>query len=440
MEQWLEQYRIFAVEWVQTNVLTTFTAAQWACILGALILAAIVVSVIRPRFETWVQTSVENELLRSAFLASTGIGYSIVFFVLAQICIATFVLRDHFPHWLFAASDLAFAWIVIRLISFIIPNRAIAKTAAVFIWGITLLQIVGVMVHIKAYLQGLSIAMGDAHITVYGAIKGIVMAALCLQVASLISRFTVKKIETTGSLSPTLQVLISKIVNILLYTAAILLALTSVGIDLTSLTIFSGAIGVGIGFGLKTIFSNYVSGILLLIDNSIKPGDTIEIGGVLGTVQDMRGRYASLLTRDGKEYLVPNEQLIANEVVNWTHSDRIVRLIVPVSIAYGTNTRQAKVLLEKASENVTRVLKFPAPVARIVELGDNAINMELWIWIADAEVGVRNVKSDVYFEICDIFEEHGISFPFPQRDIHIKQASALQVEVKGQGRRAADKK
>ena len=411
MDQWIESSLTQTVIWIHENVLTTFTAVQWACIFSAMAVAVIAGRIICPRFERWVEETVRNELLKSALLAISGVGHSLVFFFLAQICIGIFVLRDHFPHWLFAASDLAVAWIVIRLLSSLIPNKAIAKAAALCIWAITLLHILGLMVHIKAYLQGLSLDMGTTQITVYGAIKGLVMAALCLQIASVISTFTVKKIETSGDLSPTLQVLITKIVNILLYTAAILLAMTSVGIDLTSLTIFSGAIGVGIGFGLKTIFSNYVSGILLLVDNSIKPGDTIEVGGVLGTIRDMHGRYASLLTRDGKEYLIPNEQMIANEVINWTHSDEIVRLTIPVSIAYKTNKKTAKQLLEQAPDGVERVLKTPAPVARMVELGDNGIRMELRIWIADAEKGVKNVKSDILFNICDLFEENGIEFP-----------------------------
>jgi len=429
MGEVIESYLSQAVNWLQLNVLTANTAAQWVCILGALVIALLLGKFLRPRFLKWVEKTVSNEMFRSMLALPTGIGNSLIFFLIAQISIGIFIHQDHFPHWLFAASDLAVAWIIIRFITFIIPNRTLARTAAFFIWGITLLHIVGLLAHISTYLQGLSLTLGDASISVYGVIKGLLMAAVCVQIAAFISRFTVKRIETAGDLSPTLQVLIIKVINAALYTAAILLAMTSVGIDLTSLTIFSSAVGVGIGFGLKTIFSNYVSGVLLLMDNSIKPGDTIEIGGVLGTVRNMHGRYASLLTRDGKEYLVPNEQMISNEVINWTHTDRVVRLTIPVSIAYKTNKKTAKQLLEKAAEGVKRVLQSPAPVARMVELGDYAIKMELRIWIADAEAGVRNVKSDVLFSICDLFEENGIDFPFPQQDVTIKPDSVLQVEV-----------
>lgn len=430
MDQTIDQLVVKATSWLQANLLTVTTAAQWACVVGALFVAMVLGRLSLPRLSRWVEETISVGAVRSMLLASIEIGYSLIFFGVAQICIGVFVLLDHFPHWLFATSDLALAWIIISILVLIIPNRFISRLAAGIVWCITLLHILGLLNPIITHLQGLSLSMGDSRISVYGVIKGLLMAAICLQVASLVSRLAVKRIETARDLSPTLRVLVTKIINIALYTAAIILAMSSVGIDLTSLTLFSSAVGVGIGFGLKTIFSNYVSGILLLMDNSIKPGDTIEIGGVLGTVRDMHGRYASLLTRDGKEYLVPNEQLIANEVVNWTHSDRVVRLTIPVTIPFKVDKRMAKSLLEEATVGVGRVLRSPSPVARMVALRDHGIKMELRIWIADAEAGVRNVTSDVLFNICDLFEEHGIEFPFPQQDLTVKPDSVLQVDVR----------
>ncbi len=433
MDEAIENYVAQAVAWLQSNVLTATTVTQWACISAALVASILLGRILLPHMSRWVEASVSNDSLRTTLLGSAGIGYSVIFFSISQICLGVFVLLDYFPRWLFAVSDLTLAWIIISILALIIPNRFMSRMAAVAVWAIALLHILGLLSPIVIHLQGLNLSMGEAKISVYGVIKGILMTALCLQLASFVSRFAVKKIETAGELSPTLKVLSTKVVHIALYTAAIILAMTSVGIDLTSLTIFSSAVGLGIGFGLKTIFSNYVSGILLLLDNSIKPGDTIEIGGVLGTVGKMHGRYASLLTRDGKEYLVPNEQMISNEVINWTHSDRIIRLTVPVSIAYNADKKKAKELLEKAAEGVGRVLRFPAPVARMMELGDHAIKMDLRIWIADAEAGVRNVKSDVLFNICDLFEENEIEFPFPQQDVTVKPNSRLQVEISKAG-------
>jgi len=181
---------------------------------------------------------------------------------------------------------------------------------------------------------------------------------------------------------------------------------------------------------LKTIFSNYVAGILLLLDNSIKPGDTIEVGQVFGVVRDMHGRYTSVLTRDGTEYLIPNELLIAGEVVNWTYSDSNVRIKIPVGIAYHSNVKLAMKLLEKAASDVDRVLKDPAPAARLTGFGDNSVDLQLRVWIADAEDGVANIRSAVFVKIWELYHEHGIEFPFPQRDILLKPESELSVKIK----------
>jgi len=205
--------------------------------------------------------------------------------------------------------------------------------------------------------------------------------------------------------------------------------MSSVGIDLTSLAIFSSALGVGIGFGLKTVFSNYVAGILLLMDNSIKPGDTIEVGSVFGVVHDMHARYASVLTRDGTEFLIPNEQLISGEVVNWTYTDQNVRLKIPVGIAYDSDVEKALELLVEATKDVSRVLRHPAPAPRFVGFGDNSLDLQLRIWIKDAERGVTNVRSQVMLNIWRLFNEHGIEFPFPQRDVLIKPDSAIAVKL-----------
>lgn len=371
-------------------------------------------------------------MTRSMLLAPTGIGRCIIFLLFAQMGIGICILTmDTFPHWLFAAHDLAVAWVAIRLLTFIIPNRAMARVVALTIWSIAVLHILGLLEGLTVYLKGLSLNMGGANVSVYGALKGVLLAGLCLQIAALVSKFASGRIQSITDLSPSLKVLLSKVVNIALYTAALLFAMTSVGIDLTSLAIFSSALGVGVGFGLKTIFSNYIAGVLLLADSSIKPGDTIEVGTVFGVVEDMHARYASVLTRSGKEYLIPNEQLIANEVVNWTYSNKRIRLSIPVGVAYDTDLNYAKKHLEEAALNVTRVIKSPAPQARLIGFGDNSIDFELRFWIKDAESGVTNVKSEVLFKIWEAFKEHNIEFPFPQRDVAIKPGSTLQVELTG---------
>ena len=200
---------------------------------------------------------------------------------------------------------------------------------------------------------------------------------------------------------------------------ALLIGVNAVGIDLTAFTVFSGAIGVGLGFGLQKIVSNFVSGIILLAERSIKPGDVIEVGGTHGSVTSLGGRYTTLRARDGKEYLIPNETLITNQVVNWSYTARssasiLLRRRLRQRSAAGAPAR------DRGGEGDQRVQSSPEPVCHVTEFGDNGINFLLRFWIADPANGVINIKGDVFLALWDRFVEHGIEVPFPQRDLRIR--------------------
>ncbi|MDC0336475.1 mechanosensitive ion channel [Pseudodesulfovibrio sp.] len=429
MNKIFEKVVPFLTDWLQTNVLTWETGAQWLCAVGALLLAIVVWAILRKRISQWVEGHVKSEFFRSMLLAFTGVGGSALLILLLQTCAAAFTVAGITPIVLDAVSILAVAWIVIRLLSGIISNPALSKCAAISIWIVAALRIFGLLAPITDFLHGLSINVGDTSINALGFIQGIILAAIFLQGAAIMARFAARRIEKVKDLSPSLQVLTIKAIKVVLYTVALLFAMSSVGIDLTSLAIFSSALGVGIGFGLKTIFSNYVAGILLLMDNSIKPGDTIEVGQVFGVVRDMHGRYTSVLTRDGMEYLIPNELLITGEVVNWTYSDTNIRIKIPVGIAYHSDVDTALALLKKATEGVERVLRTPAPAARLVGFGDSSVDLDLRVWIADAEDGVASVRSDILRNVWNLFHENDVEFPFPQRDVLLKADSQLSVKV-----------
>jgi small-conductance mechanosensitive channel len=201
---------------------------------------------------------------------------------------------------------------------------------------------------------------------------------------------------------------------------ALLIGLNAVGIDLTALTVFSGAIGVGLGFGLQKIVSNFVSGIILLTERSIKPGDIIEVGGTHGFVTSLGGRYTALRARDGKEYLIPNETLITDRVVNWTYTSPFVRLDLKFGVAYGTDLRLVRRLAIEAAKETPRVQPSPEPVCHVTEFGDNGVNFLLRFWITDPANGVINVRSEIFLALWDRFVAHGIEVPFPQRDLHLR--------------------
>jgi small-conductance mechanosensitive channel len=243
------------------------------------------------------------------------------------------------------------------------------------------------------------------------------------------SRLLDHRIRKARSLTPSIQVLMGKLMKSTLVVVAFVIALKSIGIDLTAFAVFTGAIGVGIGFGLQKLVSNLISGIILLLDKSIKPGDVIEVGESFGWVSSLGARYASVTTRDGKEWLIPNEDLITQRVVNWSFSHDRLRLPITLGISYHSDVRKAMALAVEGAKAAGRVLKDPEPVCRLMGFGDSSVDLELRIWINDPSAGVINVRSEVLLEVWDRFHANNISIPFPQRDLHIKDGSELNVVV-----------
>jgi small-conductance mechanosensitive channel len=235
-----------------------------------------------------------------------------------------------------------------------------------------------------------------------------------------LARLIENRLSQADYVSASMQVALVKLSKFVLLVLAFLLALNAVGIDLTALTVFGGAVGVGLGFGLQRIASNFISGFIVLFDRSIRPGDVITIGEKFGWVQELRARYVVVKDRDGVERLIPNEMLITNEVINWSYSDRNVRLKIPVSISYDNDPEQALALLEEAAMANPRVLADPAPATRLLAFGDNGIELELRVWLQDPEAGLASVRSDINLAIWRAFKQAGITIPFPQRDLHIR--------------------
>ena len=205
-------------------------------------------------------------------------------------------------------------------------------------------------------------------------------------------------------------------------------ALSSIGLDLTALTVFSGAVGVGIGFGLQKVVSNFISGIIILLDKSIKPGDTISLGDTFGWIRELRARFVSVVTRDGKEYLIPNEDLITQQVVNWSFSDDLVRIDVPFGVSYDSDPHEVIRLALEPLEKIERVSKRKKPVCWMTEFGDSSINFVLRFWIRDPQNGLTNIRGTVLMALWDQFKANNINIPFPHREIIFKQDAVAQME------------
>jgi small-conductance mechanosensitive channel len=320
------------------------------------------------------------------------------------------------------AATLAALWIVLRATTLMFRDAPLARLVAMAAWVFAALDITGMLSPTAAALDSAALTIGTLRLSLLLLIKAALITAVLLWAALALSRLIAGRLQHL-TLSPSVQTLTGNIVKVVLVCLALLIGLTAVGIDLTALAVFSGAIGVGIGLGLQKIVSNFVSGIVLLIEQSIKPGDVIEVRQTYGTVASLGARHASVRGRDGREYLIPNETLITNEVVNWSYWSPLRRLDVRFGVGYASDLRQVRLLATAAAVQTNRVLAEPAAVCHITEFGDNAVNLVLRFWIEDPANGVANVTGDVFLALWDAFREHNIELPFPQREIRVRDLS-----------------
>ena len=342
------------------------------------------------------------------------------------------------PHHLLTVTvSLITAWIIIRLTATLIRDKSWSKLISITAWTIAALNILDLMDQTVAFLDSLAMDLGELHISALTVIKGMLALAVLLWLARLASRMLEKRVSKLPNMTPSVQVLLTKLFKIFVITIAVVAAMNSVGIDLTGLAVFSGAVGVGIGFGLQKVFCNLISGLLILADKSIKPGDVIEVAGTYGWVNTLGGRYASVVTRDGVEHLIPNEELINQRVSNWTFTDSEVRIKLAVGIAYESNLPHAIETCLKAARTEGRILASPEPTCLITNFGDSSIDLELRIWIRDPQNGIANIKSAVYMRIWQLFKEEGIEIPFPQRVIHTAKILAEPKQTSTANRDAA---
>jgi small-conductance mechanosensitive channel len=330
-------------------------------------------------------------------------------------------------HLLDLLAPLLMSLALIRLVVYVL-RRAFAPSAALrawegvfstLVWGVVALHLLGWLPDVLAALDGPSVTLGDVRISILSTLKLILAVAVFMVVAGWVSRYIEQRASRSEYLSSSMKVGLSKISKVVLYTIAALIALNTVGIDLTALTVFGGALGVGLGFGLQRIASNFISGFILLFDRSIKPGDVITVGQRFGWVVALHARYIVVRDRDGVETLIPNENLITSEVTNWSYSDRHVRIKVPVQISYDDDPEIAMQVMLDACKVSDRVLSEPGAQVRMMSFGDNGINLELRLWLEDPEEGVGSVKSAINMAIWKGFKEKGITIPYPQRDIHM---------------------
>ncbi len=326
------------------------------------------------------------------------------------------------------AATLAAVLVGIAFAAQLVRNRPLRRIVTWSLWVYATLYLLNVSDDVAAFMDRVALELGDFRLSLLTLITALVVIGVLLTLARIVSQATASTIRRNDDISPSMQVLAVKGVQLAFYGIAFYLGVKAVGIDLTGLAVLSGAIGVGLGFGLQKVVSNLVSGVIILLDKSIKPGDVISLGDTFGWIQTLGARYASVVTRDGREYLIPNEDLITGQVVNWSHSNDFVRLDIYFGTAYGDDPHVVRKLAIEAAKGVERVLSFKPPVCHIVGFGDSSVDYILRFWIKDPTGGLTNIRGNVYLALWDTFQAHDISIPFPQREVLMLEESKLRVD------------
>lgn len=346
-----------------------------------------------------------------------------VFFV-AFVGVAVLLMRAlKWPDSSQLASNaflLALAWLVIAVLSRTIRSRATARLIAIAGWTYVALLVLGISDDAAALLNGIGFTIGKFRLSLLLMVKVVVFLGAWLWIAVSVGNFLDNRIQRSEELTPSLRVLVGKVLRISLIVIAALVAIAGIGVDLTVFTVLSGAIGVGLGFGLQKVVSNFISGIIILMDESIKPGDTISLGETFGWIRELRARFVSVVTRDGREYLIPNEDFITREVINWSFSDDFVRLDVPFGVSYDADPHQVSALAIEAAAKVARVIPNRKPVCWLTGFGESSLNFLLRFWISDPRNGLTNIRGMVLLALWDTFKENGIRIPYPHREVILK--------------------
>jgi small-conductance mechanosensitive channel len=357
-----------------------------------------------------------------------------LFIALTVMRSVTWPSRSHF---IAIALSLSLAWLFVSVLSRVIRNRLVARTLSWLAWIYVALVILGFDDEAGTFLDSLALPLGEMRLSLLLILKAVLLLFATVWVAVVLGRYFDEQVQKSDELTPSIRVLIGKVAKFGLILVAGTVALSSVGIDLSAFTVFTGAVGLGLGFGLQKVISNFISGIIILLDKSIKPGDTISLEGTFGWIRELRARFVSVVTRDGREYLIPNEDFITHRVINWSFSDELVRLDVNFGVSYDADPHEVSKLAIEAAMTVGRVEGSRRPVCWLTGFGDSSLDFVLRFWIRDPQQGLTNVRGKVLLALWDTFKENKVGIPYPHREIILKKetgnglpAEAFQ-EVRG---------
>ncbi|MFD3191879.1 mechanosensitive ion channel family protein [Sedimentitalea sp. HM32M-2] len=421
--QSLEKFYLQSIEAIGWVFVPGWRQNQVLIILLLIAVAWVLKRLTEPRLQNWARAREGWPKWRLRMIVQLRRRLLLIWFSLMSWAIYLVMQQITWPsrsHLIGVAATLATVWVTIGLVVQLVRNRSLRRLLRWFFWIYATLYFLNALDEISGFLDRMAIEFGETRISALSVLSALVVLGVLFAGARVLARLFTGNIRGNEDISPSMQELTTKAVQILIYGLAFYVGAQAIGLDLTGLAFLYGIIGVGLGFGLQTVVSNLVSGVIILLDKSIKPGDVISLGDTFGWIESLSARYVSVKTREGTEYLIPNEQLIANQVVNWTHSNQLVRLDIYFGTGYDDDPHLVRKLAVQAASGVSRVLVQPnAPVCHIVGFGDSSVDYILRFWIGDPTSGLTNVRGNVYLALWDVFKEHGVSIPFPQREVRL---------------------
>jgi small-conductance mechanosensitive channel len=415
-----------------TILMRPWNAYQLAIVVGLFALAHVINALLAPRLRDWLraQKNWPKWRLRTALVFQQRLR-ALLFALLVWAAVVTLreITWPSRTYILAGFANLATAWLIVAYAARMIANRPLRRIVTWGAWIWITVRILNLDNEAEDLLDSMSFHLGQTRISVWLILQAAVVLGVLFAGARILSRLASRRLATNPDMSPSMQVLSVKFLQVVLYGSALLIGLRAIGFDLTGLAVLSGAIGVGLGFGLQKVVSNLVSGIIILLDKSIKPGDVISLGDTFGWINALSSRYVSVVTRDGREYLIPNEDLITGQVVNWSHSDQFVRLDIFFGCSYDDDPHLVRKVAVDAASSVSRVLSTRKPVCHINGFGESSVDYILRFWIIDPTDGLTNVRGAVYLALWDAFKANGITIPYPQREVRVVgQAASPQAD------------
>jgi small-conductance mechanosensitive channel len=428
MDQIVSQSRAYFFQ----HVLSWDMAAQIAVAACALLLAYKAARVIR----TWItrqQTKCSSvQELCDDLSRLTHFSYVIGPALALLFLWIPYRIAEHFNLPLDGLYTIVICLLALALVRFLtgqMQNRFWATVIIIFLWFNAFLYIFHLNEPWLNLLQHIDFNLGKIHISLLTLFRAVVIVLVLYWLSRNLLFLLHFWLTAESGLTPAVQILLYKLSVIFLFCASVVVVLQYMRLGLTVFALFSGALGLGLGFGLQKVFANLVSGFIILADKSIKPGDVIQLGDKFGWINFLGTRYTSVISRNGTEHLIPNENLVTSEVINWSYSNNLIRLEIPVGVSYGSDLEKARDLMLEAAAASPRVLKDPQPACYLLGFGDSSVNLELRAWLNDPQNGIGSVKSDLLWGIWRRFHEHDIELPFPQRDLNFKSIPEVRIRT-----------